>query len=95
MVTRLELPHLERYAVDSAHRVCFTSGWASEGIPTPVESANNPFASCAADHIQLGAKAIEYDIVAPVAAPPERTPATTRPTPALSAVSGWSWGPRT
>jgi len=65
IVTRLELPHLERYAVDSAHRVCFAGGWASETIPTPVESANNPFASCAADHIQLGARTIEYDVTCP------------------------------
>ncbi len=65
MVTRLELPHLERYAIDSAHRVCFASGWASGAIPTPVESANNPFASCAAKHIELGVNTIEYDIACP------------------------------
>lgn len=65
MVTRLELPHLERYAIDSVHRVCFAGGWASRAIPTPVESANHPFASCAAEHIDLGANAIEYDIACP------------------------------
>jgi hypothetical protein len=65
MVTRLELPHLERYAIDSAHRVCFAGGWAAKAIPTPVESANHPFASCAADHIERGVSTIEYDIACP------------------------------
>jgi hypothetical protein len=65
MITRLELPHLERYAVDSAHRVCFTDGRATEAIPTPVESANHPFASCAAIRIERGASAIDYDIACP------------------------------
>jgi hypothetical protein len=65
MVTRLELPHLERYAVDSAHPVCFAGGWASGAIPIPVESANHPFASCASQHIALGANTIEYDIACP------------------------------
>jgi hypothetical protein len=65
MVTRLELPHLERYAIDSAHRVCFAGGWAAGAIPAPVESGNNPFVSCAASHIEFGAKTIEYDIACP------------------------------
>jgi len=65
MVTRLELPHLERYAVDSAHRVCFAHGWAAGAIPAPVESANHPFASCAANHIEFGADTVEYDIACP------------------------------
>ena len=37
IVTRLELPHLERYAVNSVHRVCFTGGWATKAIPAPVK----------------------------------------------------------
>lgn len=65
MVTRLELPHLERYAVDSLHRVCFAGGRATEAIPTPVESANHPFASCAAVHIEQDVGSIEYDIACP------------------------------
>jgi hypothetical protein len=65
MVTRLELPHLERYAVDSVHRVCFAGGWATETIPTPVESANHPFSSCTGDHIERGANTIECDIACP------------------------------
>jgi hypothetical protein len=65
MVTRLELPHLERYAIDSFHRVCFAGGRATEAIPTPVESANHPFASCAAVRIERGVAAIEYDIACP------------------------------
>ncbi|HEY6518899.1 MAG TPA: DUF3617 family protein [Roseiarcus sp.] len=65
IITRLELPHLERYAVDSVHRVCFTGGWATKAIPAPVESANHPFTPCAADHIERGAGTIEYDIACP------------------------------
>lgn len=65
MVTRLELPHLERYAVDSVHRVCFAGGRATESIPTPVESANHPFTSCTAEHIERRVTMIEYDIVCP------------------------------
>jgi hypothetical protein len=65
MVTRLELPHLERYAVDSVHRVCFGGGSAAEAIPIPVESANHPFATCAADHVERGVDTIEYDIACP------------------------------
>jgi hypothetical protein len=65
MTTRLELPHLERYGVDSLHRICFADGRATEAIPTPVESANHPFASCAAKHIEHDGGIIEYDIVCP------------------------------
>jgi Protein of unknown function (DUF3617) len=65
MVTKLELPRLEGYAVESAHRVCFAGGWASGAIPAPVESANHPFASCAAAHLELGVNTVEYDITCP------------------------------
>jgi hypothetical protein len=65
MVTRLELPHLERYAIDSFHRVCFADGRATQAIPTPIESANHFFASCAAKHIERDGVAIEYDIACP------------------------------
>ena len=96
MVTRLELPHLERYAIDSVHRVCFVGGRATDGsIPTPVESANHPFTSCAADHIERGVGAIEYDIACPGRdLPQERTRAIAPPTTALSAASRWSWAAR-
>jgi hypothetical protein len=87
MVTRLELPHLERYAVDSAHRVCF----AGVGRVEPFLSRSR------APTIHSRRARLSISILAPTqssttslvpaATPPERTPAIARPTMALSAAS--------
>src|SRR3954449_5170876 len=60
---RLELPHLERWAVDKTRTVCI-SGHAETGtIPLPVMSDNTPYRSCAATNLQRPPTGLTYDIV--------------------------------
>lgn len=44
ITARLELPHLERWAVDKVTIVCLTGSRSGDELPIPVVSANNPFA---------------------------------------------------
>lgn len=65
IVSRLELPHVERWAVEQTMRVCLTGQPDHGAIPIPVMSANNPFAECAAANIDADAASIAYDIACP------------------------------
>jgi hypothetical protein len=65
IVSRLELPHLERWALDHTTRVCLSGAPRAEAIPIPVLSDNNPFARCAAANLVVNGASIEYDIVCP------------------------------
>jgi hypothetical protein len=64
VVSRLELPHVERWAIDQVTRICIT-GSEGSGIPIPVLSANNPFADCAAANFVASGAYVAYDIVCP------------------------------
>jgi hypothetical protein len=63
IVTRLELPHLERWAVDRTNLICLSSNGATSEIPVPVLSANNPFRRCAAANVWSDGAILQYDIV--------------------------------
>lgn len=65
ITTRLELPHLERYAVARTRLICVASARGPNKLPLPVLSANMPFAGCAARGVTRDGGALSYDIVCP------------------------------
>jgi len=65
ITSRLELPHLERWAIDRTARVCLSGPDTSGAIPVPVLSANAPFATCTATNLTAGGATLTYDIVCP------------------------------
>ena len=65
LTARLELPHLERWAVDKTTIVCVPNVRSDDELPIPVVSANNPFAKCSAANLAADASKLEYDIVCP------------------------------
>jgi Protein of unknown function (DUF3617) len=65
LITRLELPHLERWAVDKTTIVCLPNVRSGNALPIPVVSANNPFAKCSAVNLTADSPKLEYDIVCP------------------------------
>jgi len=64
VTTRLELPHLERWAIDKTMTICL-SGFAAGRIPIPVLSANNPYAKCSATNVVVDEGKLEYDVICP------------------------------
>ena len=64
ITSRLELPHVERWAIDKKTRVCFGAA-AGGAIPLPVLSENNPFRHCAATALVFENGRLEYDIACP------------------------------
>ena len=65
ITTRLELPHLERWAIDKTTTICL-SGHATGGqLPIPILSANNPYATCAAANLAIDHGKLEYDVLCP------------------------------
>jgi len=65
ITARLELPHLERWAVDKTTIICLPPSVADDKIPIPIVSANNPFAECSAANFMPQTPKLEYDIVCP------------------------------
>jgi hypothetical protein len=65
VTSRLELPHVERWAVDKKTWVCLFSHEESHAIPLPILSGNNPFAKCSAAHLTTDYGTLKYDIVCP------------------------------
>jgi hypothetical protein len=63
IIARLELPHLERWAIDHSMTVCLSHAGSGPEIPIPVLSANNPFAKCAAVNFVNDGATLQYDIV--------------------------------
>ena len=64
VTSRLELPHVERWAIDKKTHVCFGAA-AGGAIPLPVLSENNPFRHCAATALTFENGRLEYDIACP------------------------------
>lgn len=58
---RLELPHLEEWAVKKLATVCVTEGGGSRGLV--VLSDNNPLARCPASNIRQDGGTLTFDIV--------------------------------
>ncbi len=65
LTTRLELPHLERWAVDKTTTICLAGHAAAGQIPIPILSANNPYAACAAANLVIGHGRLDYDVLCP------------------------------
>jgi hypothetical protein len=65
ITAHLELPHLERWAIDKMATICLPSTRSSGEIPVPVLSANNPFAKCTAANLVTDGATLQYDIVCP------------------------------
>jgi hypothetical protein len=65
ITARLELPHLERWAVDKVTIVCLTGSRSGDELPIPVVSANNPFAKCTTANLTTDGSKLAYDIVCP------------------------------
>ena len=65
VIARLELPHLERWAIDHTTTICLPTTQSTSEIPIPVVSANNPFAHCVAANLVGDDKTVQYDIVCP------------------------------
>jgi Protein of unknown function (DUF3617) len=65
ITARLELPHLERWAVDKTIIICLPGVLSNDRLPIPIISANNPFAKCSTANVMMDAPKLEYDIVCP------------------------------
>ena len=65
ITARLELPHLERWAVDKTSIICLPTVRSGDELPIPVVSANNPFGKCSAANLMTDGPKLEYDIVCP------------------------------
>ena len=65
ITARLELPHLERWAVDKTTIICLPPSLDDDKLPIPIVSANNPFAKCSVANLMTQTPKLEYDIVCP------------------------------
>jgi len=65
ITARLELPHLERWAVDKTAIICLPPALNNNEVPIPIVSANNPYAKCSAKNLTVQSNKLEYDIVCP------------------------------
>ena len=65
ITTRLELPHLERWAIDKTRTICLSGHAAGGHIPIPILSENNPYAACAAANLRIDQGKLEYDVLCP------------------------------
>ena len=63
VTSRLELPHVERWAIDKTTRICLFSHDESDALPVPVLSGNNPFEKCWAENFATDRGTFRYDIV--------------------------------
>lgn len=61
---RLELPHVERWAIDKTTTICLPDSNAKGSVPAvlPVLSDNNPFGECTAENVQHDSSSLSYDI---------------------------------
>jgi hypothetical protein len=60
---RLELPHVESWAVDKTTTICVPHAGATDAAPLPVLSGNNPLATCPARNIERYGAMLRFDIV--------------------------------
>ena len=65
ITTRLELPHLERWAIDKTTTICLSGHAAGGHIPIPVLSANTPYAACTAANLAIHHGKLDYDVLCP------------------------------
>lgn len=60
---RLELPHVEEWAVDRTTTICLPNTGATSSAPLPVLSGNNPLAKCPARNVQREGATLRFDIL--------------------------------
>src|SRR3954451_20964498 len=60
---RLELPHLERWAVDKETTACVSEANGPRSALPPILSDNTPFAGCAAKNVHQDESSLTFDIV--------------------------------
>jgi hypothetical protein len=65
ITARLELPHLERWAIDRTTTICVRSAGSEGEIPVPVVSTNNPFGDCTTANLATDGATLQYDIICP------------------------------
>ena len=65
ITTRLELPHLERWAIDKTTTICLSGHVAGGQIPIPVLSDNNPYAACTTANLAIDHGKLDYDVLCP------------------------------
>jgi len=59
---RLELPHVERWAIDKTTTICLPGTSGAVATALPILSDNNPFGECSAVNIQQDGPQLAYDI---------------------------------
>ena len=59
---RLELPHVERWAIDKTTTICLPGTSGAVATALPILSDNNPFGKCSAVNIQQDGPQLAYDI---------------------------------
>ena len=59
---RLELPHVERWAIDKTTTICLSDAEGLVPAMLPVLSDNNPFGECTAANIRQDGSSLGYDI---------------------------------
>ena len=62
---RLELPHLESWAIEKTRTICVADGGTKDAAPLPVLSGNNPLATCPAGNVHREGAALQFDIRCP------------------------------
>lgn len=60
---RLELPHVEEWAVNRTTTICLPSTEAASTAPLPVLSGNNLLAKCPARNVERNGATLRFDIV--------------------------------
>jgi hypothetical protein len=65
ITTRLELPHVERWAIDKTTTICLSGRAANGQIPIPILSANNPYGACTAANVVIDHGKLDYDVLCP------------------------------
>lgn len=59
---RLELPHLESWAIAKTATICVSEADGAGGVPFPVLSGNNPFGECWVRNVRRDGASLRYDI---------------------------------
>jgi Protein of unknown function (DUF3617) len=62
---RLELPHVERWAIEKTTTICLSDAKGPFPTALPVLSENNPFGECSAENFQQDGSTLGYDLRCP------------------------------
>lgn len=62
---RLEIPHVENWAIDKTTTICVPSARGESDAPLPVLSGNNPLAKCPVRNIRRDGATLRFDIACP------------------------------